>query len=472
MTSAGTDQRRVAAVRSLRGELRLPSDKSIAHRALLFNSMATGSAEVTLRRPGADVLSTMRVLRDLGTVAGVEARDGSVRVTIRGGGEPGATQLPAGGGERLDCGNSGTTMRLLCGALAGRLGTAVGGSGATSTGLVGDPSLSSRPMERVAVPLRVMGAEVVTTGGHAPLRVRGNRPLRAMRHDLPVASAQLLGAITLAALAADGITTIETPAETRDHSERLLAWLGAAVRREGIRTTIDGPVGMRARSLSVPGDLSSAAAWLVAATLHPDAELRLPGVSLNPTRMAIVDLLSEMGADIEVVTGEPAGAPSPSSPEPEGDLVVRSVADLRPISLGGSRVASLIDELPLIAVAMAAANGVSEVRDAAELRIKESDRIAQVVRHLVAMGVRAEELPDGWRITGSRRPRPVPVAPVVITTRGDHRIAIAFAVAALAGVGVDALIDDPACVDVSYPGFWDDLESISGAVTAGAGAAR
>ncbi|MDQ3448449.1 MAG: 3-phosphoshikimate 1-carboxyvinyltransferase [Chloroflexota bacterium] len=468
---AAAGPRLVRAVGSLRGEIRVPSDKSVAHRALLFNAMASGSAEVALRRPGADVLSTVRVLHDLGTVAGVEARDGSVRVTIRGGGEPGATQLPAGGGERLDCGNSGTTMRLLCGALAGRLSTAVGGSGATSTGLVGDPSLSSRPMERVAVPLRVMGAEVVTTGGHAPLRVRGNRPLRAMRHDLPVASAQVLGAITLAALAADGITTIETPAETRDHTERLLAWLGAPVHRDGTRTTVNGPAGLRAGSLSVPGDLSSAAAWLVAATLHPDAELRLPGVSLNPSRTAIVDVLREMGADIEVESGELAGGRSPSSPEPEGDIVVRSVADLRAISLGGSRVASLIDELPLIAVTMAAANGVSELRDAAELRVKESDRIAQVVWHLMAMGVRAEELSDGWRITGSRRPRPVPVAPV-ITTRGDHRIAIAFAVAALAGVGVDASIDDPACIDVSYPGFWDDLESISGAVTAGAGAAR
>ena len=452
------------AAGSLRGEIRLPSDKSIGHRALLFNAMASGSAEVTLSRPGADVLSTLEALRLMGAVEAVEERYGSVLVTIRGAGGPGAAQLPAGGGERIECGNSGTTMRLLCGALAGR-------PGVSPIELLGDVSLSSRPMERVAGPLRAMGAEVVTTDGHAPLRVFGRRPLRRMHHDLRVASAQVLGAITVAALTADGTTTIDTPAETRDHTERLLAWLGAPVRREGTRTTIEGPAGMQARSLTVPGDLSSAAAWLVAATLHPDAELRLPGVSLNPTRMAIVDVLREMGADIRVVSGdtsrESAGAPSSASPEPFGDLIVRSATSLRPISLRGHLVASLIDELPLIAVAMAGANGVSELRDAAELRVKESDRIAQVVRHLVAMGVDAEELPDGWRLTGGRRSRPVPLA---VATGGDHRIGIAFAVAALSGSSGEATIDQPACVDVSYPGFWDDLESISGPVRASAGA--
>lgn len=458
----GVVPRLVAAAGSLRGEIRLPSDKSIAHRALLFNAMASGSAEVTLSRPGADVLSTLEALRVVGAVHGVAEREESVLVSVRGAGEPGAAQLPAGGGERIDCGNSGTTMRLLCGALAGRWG-------ATAIELAGDPSLSSRPMERVAAPLRAMGADVITTDDHAPLRVLGRRPLRAMHHDLPVASAQVLGAITLAALAAEGTTTIDTPAETRDHTERLLAWLGAPVRREGTRTTIDGPAGMQARSLIVPGDLSSAAAWLVAATLHADAELRLPGVSLNPSRMAIVDVLREMGADIVFVSDEPPSgepaSPSSSSPERVGELVVRSAGDLRPIDLGGPRVASLIDELPLIAVAMAAANGVSELRDAGELRVKESDRISQVVRHLVAMGLDAKELPDGWRVTGGRRSRPIPLA---VTTGGDHRIGIAFALAALTGLSGETLIDDPACIGVSYPGFWHDLESISGPVAAGA----
>ncbi len=423
--------------------------------------MATGEAEVTLRRPGADVLSTIAVLRALGAVTGAEEQDGSAQVSVRGGGLHDAARLPVGGGERLDCGNSGTTMRLLCGALAGRAAEATAGLGREAAAIVGDGSLSSRPMERVAAPLRAMGADVVTTEGHAPVHVRGHRPLRAIHHELPVASAQVVGAITLAALAAEGTTTIDTPAETRDHTERLLAWLSAPVRREGTRTTIQGPAGMRARSITVPGDLSSAAAWLVAATLHPDAELRLVEVALNPSRMAIVDVLREMGAAVEAL---PNASPD-DSPEPAGDLVVRSAATLRPIRLSGDRVASLIDELPLIAVAMSSPDGVSELRDAGELRVKESDRIRQVVRHLVAMGVDAEELPDGWRITGGRPTRP---SPLVVETDGDHRIGICFAIAALAGISGDAHIDDPACIDVSYRGFWDDLEAVSHSVTAGA----
>ncbi len=449
----------------------MPSDKSIAHRALLFNAMAAGSAQITLRRPGADVLSTVQVLSDLGVVAGMEKTDGSVTVTVRGGGTTDAARLAGGGGERMDCGNSGTTMRLLCGALAGRAGTTAAGpageaveaSGPRAAELYGDTSLSSRPMERVAGPLRAMGADVATTGGHAPVRVGGHRPLRSMHHALPVASAQVVSAISLAALAAEGTTTIDTPAETRDHTERLLAWLGADVRREGRRTSIKGPARMQARSLTVPGDISSAAAWLVAAALHPDAELRLLDVSLNPSRLAIVDVLREMGTDIKVEAQE--ALPGGSSPEPVGDLVVRTATTLRPISLGGDRVAPLIDELPLIAVAMAAANGVSELRDAGELRVKESDRIAQVVRHLVAMGVNAEELPDGWRVTGGRRARLVPLP---VGTGGDHRIGIAFAIAALSGLTGEALVDDPACIDVSYPGFWEDLEAVSDQTMAGA----
>ncbi len=450
------EPRRVRGAGRLRGEIRLPSDKSIAHRALLFDAMAVGSADVTLRRPGADVLSTVQVLRDLGAVAATERMGESVTVTLRGPGTADAARLTGGGGERLDCGNSGTTMRLLCGALAGR-------SVGPAAELFGDASLSSRPMERVADPLRAMGADLVTTAGHAPIRVRGRRPLRSMHHELRVASAQVVGAISLAALAADGTTTIDTPAETRDHTERLLAWLGADVRREGKRTTIKGPTSMGARPLTVPGDLSSAAAWLVAGTLHPDAELLLADVSLNPTRTVIVDVLREMGADIDIVPhGDPMNG---TSPEPSGDLIVRSAPRLRPISLEGGRVAALIDELPLLAVVMDAADGVSELRDAGELRVKESDRISRVVRHLLAMGVDAEELADGWRITGSRRTRPLPVE---VETGGDHRIGIAFAVAALAGVCGEALIDDPACIDVSYPGFWDDLEAVSDTTMAGA----
>jgi 3-phosphoshikimate 1-carboxyvinyltransferase len=374
-------------------------------------AIADGGSEVRLHRPGADLESTRRCLAALG------------------------------GEAALDCGNSGTTMRLLTGLLAGQRVAGV---------LDGDASLRRRPMERVAAPLRAMGATIETTDRHAPVRVEP-APLRGAEHRLPVASAQVLGAICLAALGAEGETVVETPGPTRDHTERLLGWLGVPIGREGHRTTITGPARPRAFSLEVPGDPSSAAAWVVAATLHPDAELRLTGVCLNPTRLGFVKVLRRMGAEIAVE------ASSVDGPEPVGDLVVRSARRLEAATISGEEVADLIDELPLLAVAMAAADGTSELRDAGELRVKESDRIAAVVAGLRAIGADAEELPDGWRV-----PRAAP-RDAEIVTHGDHRIAMAFAVAALSGVAGRVAIDDPACASVSYPSFWEDLELVAGA---------
>jgi 3-phosphoshikimate 1-carboxyvinyltransferase len=318
-------------------------------------------------------------------------------------------------------------------------------------------------MERVAVPLRQMGVTVSMVDGHAPVTIRGARPLRALHHDLPVASAQVLGAVALAALAADGRTTITTPGPTRDHTERLLAWLGAPVRRDGSTTSVDGPVGFALRDIDVPGDISSAAFWLAAAALHPDADLRIRAVGLNPSRTAVIDVLREMGADITVTEGDPTG------PEPVGDLAVRGGATIRGIRIEGARVADLIDELPLLAIVMAGADGPSELRDAGELRSKESDRIALVVDGLQAIGIDAEELHDGWRVTprGQSGGRPVDAT---IVTGGDHRIAMAFAIAALTGIADGVTIDDPACAEVSYPTFWSDLERLTdtGAATDGA----
>lgn len=428
---------------SLRGSLRLPSDKSVSHRALLFDAMGTGDATVTLHRPGEDVLSTVSVLRTLGAADAPEHEsDGTTQVRIHGGGSPTGAQLPGAGGEILDCGNAGTGMRLLAGALAGRDATAT---------LVGDASLSSRPMERIAAPLRAMGARVDTSAGHAPISVTGRRPLTARHHDLPVASAQVLGCTVLAGLAADGETTVTMPGPTRDHTERMLSWLSVPVTRQGNTTAIDGPVGFAARDMSAPGDISSAAAWLVAGALHPDAEIQLDGVGMNPSRTAIIDVLREMGADLEVALdtiGEPG-------PEPTGTIRIRGGRRLRAIEISGTTVADLIDELPLLGVAMAAADGTSELRDAAELRVKESDRIALTIAGLRAGGADAQELPDGWRI---RRGEPTDVD---IVTAGDHRIAMAFAVAGLTGVTGVVHIDDPDCAGVSYPGFWSDLEVLS-----------
>ena len=421
-------QRLVARAAALRGTIRVPSDKSIGHRALLANAMAEGDAEVRLRAPGADLESTIGCLVALG--ATIQRRGAAV--IMRGA----RIESPE---DALDCGNSGTTMRLLAGMLAGQPVEAT---------LDGDDSLRGRPMERVAAPLRAMGARVATTDGHAPIEVRGGA-LRAADHELSVASAQLLGAIAFAALGAEGDTTVRLPGPTRDHTERLLAWMGVRIRREGTLTTISGPARPAARSLDVPGDPSSAAAWLVAAAVHRDADLLLADVCLNPTRLAIVGVLREMGATVEVEEHPAHGS------EPVGDLRVRSGDRLRPIRLGGPDVAALIDELPLVGVAMVAADGVSELRDAGELRVKESDRIAAMIAGLKAIGASVEELHDGWRV------RPGLAQDAEITTHGDHRIGIAFAVAALTGMAGTVRIDDAESASVSYPGFWADLDAVA-----------
>lgn len=426
VASRGRIVRRAAA---LHGELHLPSDKSIAHRALLFNALADGAATVRVGTVGDDVRSTVRCLRGLGVVFD-EVSPGVFAVS-------GSLSQPA---EVLDCGNSGTTMRLLAGALAGLPLTAT---------LSGDASLSQRPMRRVATPLIAMGADVRSTDGHAPLRVRGRGVLEATEHRLQVPSAQLIGAISLAALAADGVTRIISPGPTRDHTERLLAWMGVEIGRRDDVTTLRGPARPVARSLTVPADPSAATPWLVAAAIHPNADLLMRGVGLNPTRLAAVEVLREMGARIDVRETATDG------PEPIGEIRVRSNGRLRAAELRGPRVAELIDELPALAIAMAAAEGTSVLRDANELRVKESDRIATTVVGLAAIGARVEELPDGWRITRGR-PRDASVQ-----THGDHRLAIAFAVAAATGVAGEVAIDDARCASVSYPSFWDDLELVS-----------
>jgi 3-phosphoshikimate 1-carboxyvinyltransferase len=433
----------VARAERLEGEVRVPADKSVAHRALLFTAMSLGRATVTLDRPGADIRSMAGALATLGAVKALaEDGEGTLRATIHGGGESGQARLPGGGGETLDCGNAGTAMRLLAGALGGRPASAT---------LVGDASLSMRPMERIAAPLRRTGVQVETTDGHAPLHIVGTTPLAAVEHDVPVASAQVIGSLVLAGLAADGRTTIRVPGPTRDHTERMLAWLGVPIRREGLATTLDGPAGYGARDIRVPGDISSAAAWLVAGALHPDASIELRDVGLNPSRVGIIDVLREMGADIEV---RPVSDHT-DHPEPVGHVRVRGGHRLRAIELHGDRVADVIDELPLIGVAMAAAEGTSELRDAGELRVKESDRIALVVENLGAIGARVEERQDGW-VVASGGPREA-----AIRTGGDHRIAMAFAIAALTGVAGTVRVDDPGCAAVSYPGFWSDLAALA-----------
>jgi 3-phosphoshikimate 1-carboxyvinyltransferase len=445
MTGRPATERMVRRAPTLSGVLRMPSDKSVGHRALIANAAASGDATVRLVAPGADLLSTIACLRALGMSVGVTTWPGGVDVHIVG--RPELTF----GARQLDCGNSGTTMRLLTGLTAARPGVTI---------LDGDASLRRRPMERVAGPLRAMGASVTTSpAGSAPIRIEGRRPLRGTRHQLDVASAQLLAAVIFAGLHAEGDTEVELPAPVRDHTERLLAWMGAKIRRTDERhVLLHSPASLTAKSLEVPGDPSSAAAWMLAASVCPGAEIRLAGLGVNPTRLALVDVLREMGAAIDV---EPAtGSAEPPGPEPTGDVVVLGGERLRPIRLGGARVAALIDELPLVGIAMAAADGTSELRGAGELRLKESDRISSVVAGLRAIGARVEELSDGWRV-GPGSPMPAR-----IETRGDHRVAIVFAIAAATGVAGDVVLDDADCVAVSYPTFWDDLAAVSAATGA------
>jgi 3-phosphoshikimate 1-carboxyvinyltransferase len=415
----------------LRGRLTVPADKSIAHRALIVNALSGGPAVVEMRSPGRDVLSTAACLRALGVSVDEEREGAVVRFTLSG--------RPADDAD-LDCGNSGTTMRLLAGALAGMPLHVV---------LDGDASLRTRPMERVASLLRAAGAAVATTNGHAPMTVVGRADPVPIWHTLPVASAQLLGAAALAGLSAAGETRIEVPAEVRDHTERMLGAAGVPIHRDGLITTVRGPARPRPLSMGVPGDPSSAAPWLVAAAIHPDAELTIAEVCLNPTRTALLALLRRMGVDVESRITNDAG------PEPIGEIRVRGGGRLEAVEIRGAEVAPLIDELPLVGVLMAAAEGTSELRGASELRVKESDRIGATVAGLAAIGASVEELPDGWRVSRGQ------AREARVVTHGDHRIAIAFAVAALAGVASAVELDDPDCVAVSYPTYWTDLAAVS-----------
>ena len=408
----------------LQGQLRLPGDKSISHRALILNAVARGQARLSGLSAAADVASTAGCLRALG----VEVDDGSVL-----GRGLDALQEPA---EPLDCGNSGTTMRLLAGLLAGCP------FGVT---LIGDESLSRRPMERVAAPLRLMGGHVETE----PLRVGGAARLHGVAYDMPVASAQVKSAILLAGLSATGLTRVVEPAPTRDHTERMLSAMGAPVERDGLAITLSGPVtDLSPLDVHVPGDTSAAAFWLVAAGLHPLARVQLSGVGVNPTRTAILQALTGCGIEVAIQASRSDGG------ELIADLVTGTARELRAFETAGARAAELIDELPVLAVAATMLPGTSRVTGAAELRIKESDRIAAMAAGLSAMGADVSELPDGWEIRGPRHLEGARVA-----SRGDHRVAMALAVAGLLAGGRTE-IEDAECVDVSYPGFWDDLDAL------------
>ncbi|HEX8284608.1 MAG TPA: 3-phosphoshikimate 1-carboxyvinyltransferase [Pyrinomonadaceae bacterium] len=440
----------IKPARRVRGRLRVPGDKSVSHRAAMLASLAEGRTRVENFSSSADCASTLGALRGLGVRV---EREGSV-VFIEGAGRAGGAprfREPAG---PLDCGNSGTTMRLLAGLLAAQPFASV---------LTGDESLAGRPMRRVIEPLERMGARVESADGHAPLRVEGRRPLHPVRYEMPVASAQVKSCVLLAGLGAEGRTEVVEPREqTRDHTERMLRWFGVEVETrelpgEAARVVVslEGGSRLTARDLTVPGDISSAAFPLAAAALLPGSELELESVGLNPTRAAVLDAFRSLGLTLEVSDA------SERSNEPTGDIRVSGVGSLAPASPGanvirGASVPQLIDELPALAVVGTRVDGGLEIRDARELRVKESDRIAATVENLRAMGARVEEFEDGLRVEGPARLRGAR-----LKSYGDHRIAMAFAVAALSAEGESEIEGAEECVAVSFPEFFQLLDSVT-----------
>lgn len=418
------------SVKKLRGEVRVPGDKSISHRAVMFGALAKGKTQITGFLRGADCLSTISCFRQLGIII-EETAD---TITVHGKGLHGL-HSPA---DTLDTGNSGTTTRLLSGILAGQNFTSV---------LNGDASIQSRPMRRVITPLSQMGASIRSINGNdcAPLEITG-RPLQGISYLSPVASAQVKSAILLAGLYADGETSVTEPALSRNHTELMLESFGADIRSNGLTATVKPDPALSGMSILVPGDISSAAYFIAAGSLVPDAEILIRNVGINPTRAGILQIAREMGANITLFNEKREG-------EPTADVLVKS-STLHGVTIGGDIIPALIDELPIIAVMAAAAEGTTVIKDAAELKVKESDRIAVMTENLSAMGCDITATEDGMIINGGK-----PLQGALINSHSDHRIAMSFAVAAMIADG-KTKIQDADCVKISYPAFYDDFNKL------------
>jgi len=418
----------------LQGTLRVPGDKSISHRALMLGALAEGETIIQGLLPGEDPISTARCLSALGAEI---TQINSTEVRVRG---TGLGQLKEAS-DILDAGNSGTTLRLMMGILASQ-------PGLFST-LTGDHSLRSRPMGRVSNPLSQMGAQIWGRQGgkYAPLAILG-QSLKPFHYHSPIASAQVKSAVLLAGLLTPGQTLVTEPARSRDHSERMLRAFGAKVYTDkSLTVAVEGPARLVGQTVIVPGDISSAAFWLVAASIVPGSELLLENVGINPTRTGILEVLQAMGADIQQLN------PREQAGEPVADLRVRS-AQLRGTTMGGSLIPRLVDEIPVLAVAALAAEGKTIIRDAEELRVKESDRLAVMAQELRRLGAQIQEHPDGLEIHGPQQLTGASVSP-----HADHRVAMSLAVASLLARG-ETTLENPECARVSYPEFWTTLNQI------------
>src|SRR5215213_607646 len=419
----------------LAGKLRLPGDKSISHRVALIGALSTRSSEISNFSTAADCASTLSCLRELG----ISIEHEQDKLIFAGSDEFSAPRRP------LDCGNSGSTLRILAGVLAGHDLTAE---------LIGDASLSSRPMRRIIEPLEMMGAKIESTDGKAPLKIHGSNPLKPITYTLPVASAQVKSAILFAGLNANGRTTVIETSPTRDHTERLFNGFGVPVTTNAdLSVTLEGPAHFTGGSITIPGDISSAAYFVAAAMLLPESTLTIEGVGLNPTRAAFLSVLTSWGANVTTDDLQT------ERNEPYGTINVRGaltgIATESDRTLSRSMIPSLIDELPLLAVVGSQIEGGIQIRDAAELRLKESDRLAATAANLRAMGAEVEEFDDGLAVAG-----PMQLHGARIDSRGDHRIAMAFSVAALIAEG-ETEIAAAECVAISFPEFFTLLESLA-----------
>ncbi len=417
-----------AAKGPLRGTLTVPGDKSITHRAFILGALAQGRTRITGYSHGEDCLNTLGVIQALG----IEVQEISDGLEVRGQGLWGLRE-PS---QVLDCGNSGTGLRLLAGVLAGQPFFSV---------LTGDDSLRSRPMGRVAKPLRQMGAVISgrQEGNLAPLGIQGGE-LKAIEYDSPVASAQIKSSVLLAGLFANGHTRVSEPMKSRDHTERLLSYFDLPVTVDGCTTALEGRCSFQGKPIAVPGDISAAAFFIVAASIVPDSEILLTGIGLNPERIGIVEILLAMGADITVLDQRD------ESGELVGDLRVRA-SPLRGVAIGPGLIPKTIDELPILCVAAAVAEGVTRITGAQELRVKETDRIHAMAVELANIGVQVEEQPDGLIIYGGG-----PFHGATCRSYGDHRVVMSLAIAGLLA-DTPVVIDDVQCVDTSFPGFHDKL---------------
>ncbi|WP_321372130.1 3-phosphoshikimate 1-carboxyvinyltransferase [uncultured Desulfuromusa sp.] len=423
----------VLPAKCLRGDFTVPGDKSISHRAIMFASLAQGESRIRGLLRGEDCLSTLHAFQCLGIAV---AEKGEDDIIIQGRGLDGLREPD----NVIDCGNSGTTMRLMSGILAAQPFFSI---------LTGDQYLRKRPMGRVIGPLTAMGAGILgrDKNSKAPLAIDGGG-LTATEYHSPIASAQVKSAVILAGMQIDGTTTVYEPHLSRDHSERMLRYFGADLESFSGGTRVNGRVQLHGKDVDVPGDISSAAFFLVAGLIVPDSELLLKNVGVNPTRSGVIDILQQMGGSIELTNLREL------SGEPVADLLVKS-SNLQGIDIGGDLIPRAIDEFPVISVAAAFAEGVTTIRDARELRVKETDRIAAMCECLGALGVAIEPLEDGMRVVGGKV-----INGGEVNSFGDHRIAMSMAIAAL-GAAADIKIVDTTCTQTSFPGFWELLDQVA-----------